>query len=52
MDVNDGFGEIDNKIKLSNPKISLINHIDTPPNPTSTKMPEIADSGANINLTI
>ena len=31
-------GAIDNKIKISNPKISLINHIDTPPNPTSTNM--------------
>ena len=43
-------GAIDNKIKTSNPKISLINHIDTPPNSTSTNMLAIADSGANIHL--
>ena len=34
-------GAIDNKIKISNPKISLTNHIDNPPNPTSTNMLEI-----------
>ena len=45
-----GLGEIDNKIKISNPKISLTIHIDTPPNPTSTNMIEIADSGTNIHL--
>ena len=38
-------GETVNKIKISNTKISLINHIDTPPNPTSTNMPAIKDSG-------
>ena len=41
---------IDNKIKMFNPKISLINHIDTPPNPTSTNMLAIADSSANIHI--
>ena len=40
---------IANKIKISNPKISLINHIYTPYNPTSTNMLEIAESGANIH---
>ena len=44
------FGSIDNKIKISSPKISLINHIHTPPNPTSTNMLEISDYGANIHL--
>ena len=43
-------GAIDNKIKISNSKISLINLIYTPPNPTSTNMLEISDSGANIHL--
>ena len=43
-------GAIDNKIKISNPEISLINLINTPPNPTSTNMIKIADSGANIHL--
>ena len=43
-------GEIVNKIENSNPKISLINYIDTPPNPTSNNMLEIADSDANIHL--
>ena len=38
------FGAIDNKIK-----ISLLNHIDTPPNPTSTNMLAIEDSSANIH---
>ena len=41
---------MDNKIKISNPKISLMNHINTPTNPTSTNMIAIADSGANIHL--
>ena len=39
-----------NKIKISNPYISLINHNDTPPNPTSTNMLTIADSGLNKHL--
>ena len=43
---------MDNKIKISNPKIILINHIDAPPNPTSNNMLSIADSGANIHLEI
>ena len=43
-------GGIDNKIKMSNPKISLIKNIDTPSNPTSTNMLAIPDSGANIHL--
>ena len=43
-------GAIDNKIKISNPKISFKNYIDAPPNPTSTNMLEISDSGANIPL--
>ena len=37
-------GAIDNKIEISNPKISLINYIDTQPNLTSTNMLAIADS--------
>ena len=37
-----------NKIEISNPKISLIHCIDTPPNPTSKNMLAIEDSGANI----
>ena len=37
-----------NKIEISNPKISLINYIDTPSNPTSSNMLAIADLGANI----
>ena len=32
-----------NKFEINNPKISLINYIDTPPNPTSTNMLEIAE---------
>ena len=44
-------GAIYNKVKISNPKISLKNHINTPPNPTSTNMLAITDSGANIHLT-
>ena len=43
-------GAIVNKIEIGNPKISLINYIDTPPNPTSTEMLSITDSGANIHL--
>ena len=43
-------GSINNKIKISNPKISLINHINNPPNTTSTNMLAIKDSGANIHL--
>ena len=43
-------GAIVNKIEISNPKISLINYIDTPPNPTITSMLEITESGANIHL--
>ena len=43
-------GAIDNKIKMSNPKTSLTNHINNPHNPTSKNMLEIADSGANIHL--
>ena len=38
------------KIEISNTKISLINYIDTPPNPTCTNMLAIVDSGVNINL--
>ena len=45
-------GAIVNKIEISNPKISLIKYIDTPPNPTRTNMLEIADSGVNKHLTI
>ena len=43
-------GAIVNKIKSSNPKIILINHTNTPSNPTSTNMLSIADSGAYIHL--
>ena len=43
-------GAIVNKIEIGNPKIILINYIDTPPNPTSNNMLETADSGANINV--
>ena len=39
-----------NEIKMSNPKIILINFIYTPLNPNTTNMLEIADSGANIHL--
>ena len=42
-------GAIDDKIKNSIPKISLTNHIDTPPNPTSTNMLASSDSGVNIH---
>ena len=43
-------GAIVNNIEISNPKISLINNIDAPPNPTSNNMLAISDSGANIYL--
>ena len=43
-------GAIVNKIEISNPKISLIYYIDTPPNSTSDNMLAIADSDANIQL--
>ena len=43
-------GAIFNKIEISNPKIILINYIDTPPNPNITKMLAITDSGTNIHL--
>ena len=33
-----------NKIEISNPKINLINYIDTPPNPTSNNVIAISDS--------
>ena len=42
-------GAIDNKVEISNPKISVINHIDTPPNPTSIIMLATAYSGSNIH---
>ena len=35
---------------MSDPKISLINYINTPPDPTITNMLVITDSGANIHL--
>ena len=43
-------GVIVNKIETSNPEISLLNYIDTPPNPNSNNILEIADSGANIHV--
>ena len=43
-------GAIFNKFEIINPKISLINYINTPPYPTSTNMLEIVDAGANIHL--
>ena len=43
-------GEIIYKIKMINPKISLINCIGATPNVPSKNMPEIADSGVNIHL--
>ena len=43
-------GAIVNKIEISNRKISLINYIDNPPNPTSTNMLANSDSGANTHL--
>ena len=39
-----------NKIETSKPNISLINFIDTPPNPSSNNMLAIIESGANIHL--
>ena len=39
-----------NKIKISNPKIILIDFLESPPNSTSNNMLEISDSGANIHL--
>ena len=39
-----------NKFEINNPKISLVNYIDTPPNPTSTNMLAILYLGANIKL--
>ena len=39
-----------NKIEVINPKISLINCIDTPLNPPSDNMISITDSGDNIHL--
>ena len=42
-------GEIVHKIENINPKIYLINYIDTPPNPTSNGMLAISASGVNIN---
>ena len=44
------FGAIDNKVRINNHKISLINHINTPPKPTITNMLAIVDSGANMHL--
>ena len=38
------------KIEISNPKISLINCIDTPPNTPRNNMLAVTDSGANIHL--
>ena len=43
-------GKIFNKFEISNPKISLINYIDTPSNPNINNMLPIVDSGANIHL--
>ena len=43
-------GAIINKIKISNPKIILINCIRTPPNSCYNSTIAIADSGANIHL--
>ena len=43
-------GAISNKLIMSNPKISLINHIDTPHNKTSNNMLIITDYGANIHI--
>ena len=42
--------EIIIKIRISNPKTSLINCIGTPPNSPGKNVLEIADSGANIHL--
>ena len=43
-------GSIVNKIEISNPRISFIHYINTPPNPTSTNMVAIAESGVNVHL--
>ena len=43
-------GAIVNKIEIGNPKISLINYIDTPPNTNSNNILAITDYGANIHL--
>ena len=43
-------GVMVNKIVISIPKISSINYIDIPPNPTSTNMIKIADSDPNIHI--
>ena len=39
-----------NKIEIINPRIIFINYIDTPPDPNSTNMLVVTDSGANIHL--
>ena len=39
-----------NKIKIKNPKSSLINNIWNPPNSPRNYAPEITDSGDNIHL--
>ena len=44
-------GAIVDKIEISNPKNSLINYIDDPPNPNSNNILEITESGANIHIT-
>ena len=43
-------GAIVNKIEISNPKVSLINDINTPHNPTSANILEIIYSSANVHL--
>ena len=43
-------GEIFNKIEIIKPKISLINYIDTPPNPNINNILAITDSGENTHL--
>ena len=43
-------GAIVNKIEIINPKISLINYINNPPNPNNTNMLAIAYSGVNMYL--
>ena len=44
-------GAIDNKVEIINPKNSLLDYIKTRPNPSSTNMLNIADSGVNIHIT-
>ena len=39
-----------NKFEINKPKISLINYIDTPPNPTIPNMLSISESGVNKHL--